>query len=219
MNGGPWSEADIEVLRQLYADTETAEIAARLNRTMSSVYGKANLLGLYKSEQFLKTHCRIQPGQRVGRTGEFQKGHVPANKGQRRPGWHAGNMRATQFKKGRRPHTWKPLGSERLCDGYLQRKVTDTGYPPRDWQPVHVLLWIKHYGPVPPGHAIGFINGDRRDIRIDNLVLLQRVDLMRRNSYHNNYPKEIGLLIQLRGQVIRQINRRHRHEKQDSRSA
>lgn len=31
---------------------------------------------------------------------------------------------------------------------------------------------------------------------------------MRRNSYHTNYPKDVQLLIQLRGAVNRQINKR-----------
>ena len=219
MNGRPWSVPDIATLRRLYAGVATTEIARLLNRSLSSLYGQANLLGLCKSEAYRRTYCQIQLGQVIGRNFQFQKGHVPANKGLRRPGWHAGNMRKTQFKKGQRPHTWKPLGSERLCDGYRQRKVTDTGYPPRDWQPVHVLLWVERYGPIPPGYAVAFINGDKRDIRLDNLVLLSRRDLLNRNSYHNNYPKEIGLLIQLRGQVVRQINRRKRHEAQKKRSA
>ncbi len=214
-----WTDRETSILRREYADTSTIDIAKRLNRSLSSVYSWAHLLGLRKSESYLRAHCRIQPGQRINPSGQFPKGHVPANKGLRRPGWHRGRMRDTQFKNGQRPRTWKPLGSERLCCGYRQRKVTDTGYPPRDWQPVHVLLWVEHYGPVPPGYAIAFINGNKKDIRLDNLVILSRLDLMRRNSYHNNYPKEIGLLIQLRGQVVRQINRRIRHEKQNQRSA
>lgn len=38
---------------------------------------------------------------------------------------------------------------------------------------------------------------------------------MRRNSYHTRYPKEIGLVIQLKGALQRQINKRERDAKQD----
>ncbi len=60
-----------------------------------------------------------------------------------------------------------------------------------------------------------FIDGNKQNLSLDNLALLSRSDLMRLNSYHNRYPKEIARLIQLRGALMRQINKRARHEKQD----
>ncbi|MGH8431787.1 MAG: HNH endonuclease signature motif containing protein, partial [Solimonas sp.] len=93
--------------------------------------------------------------------------------------------------------------------------VTDTGYTPDDYVEVHRLLWEEHFGPIPAGHTVVFRNRDKTNTRIDNLELITRAELMRRNSYHNNYPKEIGRVIQLRGQIVRQINKRARHEKQD----
>ena len=220
MNGRPWSSSEIETLRRDYPDVDTADLCLRLNRSVSSIYGQAHLLGLRKSNSYLRVHCRIQHGQRIGRAGEFPKGHIPANKGLRRPGWSPGRMRETQFKKGQRPHTWKPIGSERLCDGYLQRKVTDTGYPPRDWQPVHVLLWIEHYGPIPRGYAVKFIDGDRRNVVIENLCLVSRADLARLNVMWNRYPRELAEAIQLRGVLRRRLNKRRTvHEEQDQRPA
>ena len=38
--------------------------------------------------------------------------------------------------------------------------------------------------------------------------LMTRAELMKRNSYHNRYPKEVARLVQLRGAVTRQINKR-----------
>lgn len=127
---------------------------------------------------------------------------VPWNKGMK--GLQTGG-RETQFKPGSRPHTWKPIGSERTVDGYLQRKVTDTGYPPRDWQPVHVLLWVEHRGPVPAGHAVRFKDGDRTHIAIDNLELISRAQLMRRNTLHN-LPPELVETIRARSALVRRIN-------------
>ncbi len=104
-----------------------------------------------------------------------------------------------------------PLGSTRLVDGYLYRKVADTRYVPwtRNWIPEHVRLWEKTYGPVPKGHAIAFKNNNRTDIRLDNLERIMRRELMARNTVHN-LPKELASTIQLLGALNRQINGRSR---------
>jgi len=114
------------------------------------------------------------------------------------------------FKKGNSPANRFQIGDEVIRSGYLHRKLCDTGCPRRDWRPVHVLLWEEAYGPVPKGHAIVFVNGDPKDIRLGNLAIVSRADLMRRNHYQRNYPPEICYAIQLRGALVRQINKRER---------
>lgn len=205
------------MLRRDYPDKDTKLLATKLKRTVIGCYQQAQLAGLKKSTAYAerKKARERETLRRAGVPHRFGKGHVPANAGLRRPGYAPGRMRKTQFKKGELPHTWKPIGSERVNDGYLQRKVTDTGYSPRDWVPVHILIWQEAHGPVPPQHTVCFKDKDRTHIAVDNLELLSRQELMRRNSYHTNYPKEIGELIQLRGAIQRQINRRERHAKQN----
>lgn len=114
-------------------------------------------------------------------------------------------MRDTQFKKGQHPHTWRPIGAERYSkEGYLQRKVSDTGYPPRDWVAVHNLLWIEKQGPIPAGHAVAFKDGDKTHIAEENLELISRAELMRRNTIHR-YPEELRDTIMLLGAVKRKV--------------
>ena len=67
---------------------------------------------------------------------------------------------------------------------------------------------------MPPKHAVRFKDGDRTNIAIENLELIHRGNLMRKNSVHN-LPKELVRVVQLRGAVVRQINKRARYEKQD----
>ena len=204
-----WSEIDISQLRRLYATTPTADIARQLDRSASAVYGKAYALGLEKSPGYLASEAagRLQQGDQRGAGTRFQRGSAPHNKGLK--GWQAGgDSERTRFTKGRKPHNWKPVGSERQCkDGYLQRKMTDTGYPPRDWKFVHLMLWEQHHGPLPKGHMIKFKNGDKRDIRIDNLECISRADNMRQNNIHR-LPKELVEVCQLKGRLTRQINKR-----------
>lgn len=38
----------------------------------------------------------------------------------------------------------------------------------------HAYIWEKHYGPLPPGFAIVFIDGDKTNFNINNLIALQR---------------------------------------------
>jgi hypothetical protein len=219
----PWTAKDDALLRSIFADQTNSACAKRLGRTRPSIERRAQLLELSKSAEYLQSPaaCRLRRGDNVGAAFRFKPGQVPPNKGLRRPGWSAGRMAETQFKKGQRGNKFVPIGSHRVNgDGYLDRKIAATGKTNVDWRAVHRLLWEAAHGPVPATHAVCFKAGRKstvlEEITLDALELVSRVDLMRRNSYHTNYPKEIGQLIQLRGAVVRQINKRTRaNEKQD----
>jgi hypothetical protein len=214
-----WDQWEIQFLRNTYPSISTKELARRLGRSVNAVYGRAALMGLHKSAEYLASldACRLRRGDHVGASSRFSRGHVPANKGLRRPGWSPGRMAETQFKPGVRPHTWRPIGSTRFTkDGYLQRKVSDTGYPPRDWVGEHILLWEKAHGPIPKGHALTFKDRNKGNIRLDNLELITRRELMPRNTIHN-YPPELSDVIRLGAALKRQLRRRH--EEQNERSA
>ena len=112
----------------------------------------------------------------TGRTGRFEKGRATWNKGTK--GLTKANV--TSFKKGQKPHNYKPLGSERITkDGYCEVKVSDTG---RRWRPKHVLIYEKHHGKVPKGSAVIFLDGDKRNFDIDNLYLVTRSQLAMLNK-------------------------------------
>lgn len=219
-----WMADEIAILQQRYPDEPGVVLAREFNCSVVVVYRKAKSLGLRKSAAFLSSHQsgRLQAGSQIGINGRFKPGIVPANKGLRRPGYAPGRMAQTQFKKGQRGNNFLAVGSERInSDGYLDRKVSATGYPPTDWKGVHRLVWEAANGPVPPNHAVVFRPGRSSTvaakITLDALELVTRRELMRRNSYHTRYPKEIGLVIQARGQLVRRINKLTEkvNEKQD----
>lgn len=216
----PWTKREVAVMRRDYPDHDTASIAAALKRSVTSVHNRAQILGLRKSVSAISANKRRE-AERLAVAGvpyRFQKGLRPWNTGLK--GLQVGGRaKETQFKKGqlsgKAAQHWMPIGSHRVnADGYLDRKVRDDGLPQRRWVGVHRLIWIEANGPIPPGHSVAFRPGRRttvlEEITLDGLELVSRQELMRRNSYHNNYPKELGLVIQLRGQVTRQINRRER---------
>ncbi len=110
-----------------------------------------------------------------GLDSRFHKGHVPANKGRRMEEYldpdQISRIRATQFWKGHRSSNAFDVGSEVFRgDGYLWRKISE----PDVWRQVHILLWESENGPVPDGMMVTFLNGDRHDIRLENLALITR---------------------------------------------
>jgi hypothetical protein len=221
-----WSAKDDALMRKRYPRESTKSLAAVLRRSVSSVYARADKLGLRKSAEYLASPdaCRLRRGDNIGAKYRFPKGHVPANKGLRRPGWHRGRMRETQFKAGQRGLRWVPIGSTRIVDGYQYTKIRDlrsthrgSGFVPwtMNWKLTHIILWEQANGAVPKGHAVVFKNCDRSDIRLENLECITRRELMARNTVHN-LPKELASTIQLLGALNRQINKRdHGNEKQD----
>lgn len=212
-----WTASELKLLRRLYADTLTADIAARLGIKVTHVYAKARALGLSKSPEHsaalnVKLRAAMLDPNHPGRRSQFRKGMVTWNKGMK--GLQIGGE-ATQFKKGNRPHTWRPLGSDRVSkEGYLQVKLADTGVTRRDYVPVHHLVWELHRGPIPAGYRVTFKDGNKTHIAIDNLELASIADMMRRNSVHN-LPKPLAEVVQLRGALKRKINRIERmtHER------
>ncbi len=221
-----WSPEDDAVMVTRYPHEPTPVIATGLRRTATAVYARAAVLGLSKSPAYLASPaaCRLRRGDHVGAASRFPKGHVPANKGLRRPGWSRGRMKETQFKKGTRQgravDVYKPIGTERISkDGYLERKISEARPFQRRWRAVHRLMWEAENGHVPTGHALVFKNGDKTDVRLDNLECISRRELMARNTVHN-LPAPLPETIQLLGALNRKIRRRAQsREKQDRRSA
>lgn len=52
---GAWSKSDINLLKKLFPNNPTAEIAARLGRPTDAVKKKASRMGLRKSKRYLKS--------------------------------------------------------------------------------------------------------------------------------------------------------------------
>lgn len=227
MKRRPWTKRDLAVIRRDYPNHDTASIAAALKRSLLAVYNRAQILDLHKSTAAVAAQKKIECARlaSAGVPYRFQKGLRPWNTGLK--GLQVGGRaKETQFKKGqlsgKAAQHWMPIGSHRVnADGYLDRKVRDDGPAQNRWVAVHRLVWTKANGPIPAGHVVAFRPGRRttvlEQITLEALELVSRQELMRRNSYHNNYPKEVGRLIQLSGAIQRQINKRERlaREKQD----
>lgn len=214
-----WTKQEIAALRRRYPSTYTRTLVAACKHPLSSIYYMARRLGLKKSAAFLEAE-RGRQGRLLARASaahRFPKGHVPVNKGLRRPGWGPGRMKETQFKKGQISKRWDPelylIGALRVnTDGYVKMKVCNAPGA-RAWRSLHVILWEDEHGPVPKGHCLTFRDRDSLNVCLENIELITRADNMRRNAIHN-LPKPLADTIKLLGHLKRRIR-----EKQDSRSA
>lgn len=206
-SGTPWSEADLAALAKHYPDTPNTVLARIFRRSVRSIYAKANELGIYKTEAYLNEHGGRLDGTQ-GASARFQKGQTPWNKGKHFDS--GGRSVETRFKKGSKPHTWRPIGTERITkDGYLQQKVTDTGCTPRDYRMVHHLVWEEHRGEIPPGHIVVFRDRNPKNLAIDNLECISRAENARRNTIHR-YPPEMKELFRLSGRLKKEVRDREK---------
>lgn len=219
-----WTEPEIIVLRAMYPTHSAREIAHQIGRKTSSVYAKASSLGLRTNPEAVARMARERSSRsdHGGRAHQFQPGHATWNKGVKgstglHPNTAANYFRAGQL-NGRARHLVDPLGTLRInSDGVLERKVTEISGPAhRRWHPISRLVWEAAHGPVPAGHIVVFKPGMRTtvlaEITLDRLDLITRAERMRRNSLHNNYPPQLAKVVQLRGALTRQINRKAKEQ-------
>ncbi len=125
---------------------------------------------------------RKRKGWKTGRTGKFAKGQEPVNKGATcapGTGGRHPNARRTQFQPGERRGVavklYKPIGTERMSkEGYRERKVHD-GMPLQSrWRAVHLIEWEAVNGPIPDGHCLKCVDGDRTNTAHTNWELVSR---------------------------------------------
>ena len=69
-----------EIIKQRYPFEPTKKLADDLNLTLSQVYNRAFLMGIKKDPVYLRS-TQFPAGYLGGKATQFQRGHVPANKG------------------------------------------------------------------------------------------------------------------------------------------
>lgn len=171
-----YTPAQLNFLREAYKKMGRREVAMALNEEFGLSLTEKQVTACLKNHKF-----------RAGRNNQFKKGDAPWNKRVR--GYMGAND--TSFKKGNRPHTWVPVGTERLetKDKYIKVKVGE----PNKWKFKHILTWEKHRGPVPKGKVITFIDGDKTNCNdINNLQAIDRGTLAQFNKRGGSQlPKEL----------------------------
>lgn len=221
-----WTKRDDALLRKHYPKKNTDYLQKLFKCTASSVYQRADKLGLKKDAAYL-----LRKNQRLGRKlanseaskkSRFQKGLIPPNKGMKQTEYMSkegiARTEATRFQKGGLPPTTLHDGAvtirtDKYRDGKTQRQYKWIRIDKAKWVMYHVHIWTKKHGPVPLGKIVIFKDGNSMNCKLSNLKLISLEDNMRRNTIHR-YPAELKSLIRLQGKLKRIIN-----EKQNRRSA
>jgi hypothetical protein len=201
-----WTPEDDELLRKLYPHQATSSFCELFGASVEQTYRRAFKLALYKTAACISTGPGAQTLMRAGAPFRFPKGHVPANKGLRRPGYAPGRMKETQFRKGQVPRNWDPVGTVKFnTDGYLRRKIAD----PNVWEFIHRRVWEDAHGPIPKGHRIWWKDGDHGNCALENLELISGREHMARTTVHT-LPPDLKATVYAVGALNRAISRRKR---------
>ncbi|HDA7041408.1 TPA: HNH endonuclease [Staphylococcus aureus] len=119
-------------------------------------------------------------------------------------------------------HLHKPIGSKKLGQhGYVLIKVDNkTNNQRNNWKLYHHYVWEKYYGEIPPKHAVIFLNGNKKDFRIENLAMItySTLQMMINNNlfYENAELTKTGINIAklLKKQTRRSVKKMKNKEKE-----
>ena len=198
MYGHVYSKEEHEFMKQYIPGHGYREI----QKTFTEKFGWEITLGQIKS--YIGNH-----NLNTGRTGRFEKGLIPANKGQKMSPEIYEKCKGTMFQKGNVPVNHRPVGSERITkDGYIEVKIAE----PNKWRLKHLIIWEEANGPVPPKHCIFFMDNDRTNVTLDNLRVIPRSQLLIMNgrrgfSGHDRDSNEVALTAAQLTEKINQIKR------------
>lgn len=206
-----WTIEEDDLMREKFSDTQTVELCKMLNRNYSSVSGRAYVLGLKKSESFLKSDLsgRLTKLSEGGKVYRYAKGHIPANKGKKMSNEHFEKCKNTMFKKGHLPKNTKEKNGE-ITTRYDNKNRSGRQYKfirisIGKWELFHRYVWEQKHGNIPKGYCLWFKDGNSLNCELENLELITRAENCSRNTIHQ-YPEELKSSIRLLTKVKKKIN-------------
>jgi len=194
-----------DIIRERYPFEPTKKIADDLGLSESSVYNRAFAMGIKKDPVYLRS-TQFPPGYLGGKATQFQKGHAPANKGQKMSTEVYQKVAKTMFKKGSKPMNTQPIGTihQRRDTGgkmYQYIKLADC-----KWQLLNRYTWEMHNGPIPKGMVVVYKDGNYLNNDINNLLMITKKENMARNTIQR-LPKELQQVMRLKCKLINKINK------------
>lgn len=164
---GQYRNWEVKLIRERYEELTQLEIAAKLNRPPSSVKNWLQRNGLKK----------------VTNPTSFKLGNNPWNKGLSGVKWIGGD---TKFKTGNIPKNARKDG-----ELFLRREHKKTIWyikpiGQRNVVPYHRYRWQQINGEIPTSHVIFFADGNPMNIKDENIILIHRSELLKRNRQKND---------------------------------
>lgn len=207
-----FTKEQIKFVGKNYKDKTSQELANLVNQKFETNFTQRQILGL-KNQHKWKT----------GLISRFRKGHEPHNKGKKMSAETKAKLLPTLFKKGHLTKRYRPVGTERIesKDKLIEVKVYTKDYPnncykitrngTEGWIKKHVKVWLDAGREIPKGYNICFLNQNKRDFRIENLVCLSNKELRWLNTHYgwtkdNEVNKAITSIVKLKCKLKEVIN-------------
>lgn len=178
-----WTDEVINFMIENYKGKDNIELANLLNE-------KFNLDTNGDRVSNVKANLKRRKGidLRTGiNRGCIKKGNIPANKGKKWSEYlteeQQERAKKTCFKRGNKPPNHREIGEERTTkEGYTEIKVKD-GCLNDNWELKHRYIYKKHFGKIPEGYNVIFLDGDRKNFDISNLKAIKKShDLIMNNN-------------------------------------
>ncbi len=167
----------LKFLKTNYKKMFVPELTLTFNKTFSALRTEGAIKSTLSRNNF-----------KSGRTGFFPKGNKPWNTGTK----GVCKPNSGSFKKGNVPGNIRPIGSERICpkDGFILVKINEVNQHTKKktrFKHKHVVIWEKENGSVPKGCVVAFKDSNKENCELENLMLINRAELLRLNI--NQYKK------------------------------
>lgn len=155
------SSEQLEWLKSFLPVTDYSILLELLKQKYGVSLTKKQIISLFSKKG-------MKSGVHVG----AKKGHT-YNIGKKLSKEHREKISHVMFQKGRESHNRKPVGAEHVCsNGYIIVKVAE----PNTWRAKHHVEWEKHYEPIKKNEVIIFLDGDKANCKIDNLMVITKAE-------------------------------------------
>ena len=208
MGKNKYSNEVINYLIDNHKGKTLIELADMINKKFNMNITNRDV-GNLKSRLKRRKGINLDPAVNDGR---YRKGIVPANKGKKWDEYltkeQQEKAKTTCFKKGNIPPNRREVGEERITeDGYVMIKIQD-GKLNKNWILKHRYIYEQHYGKIPEGYNVIFLDGNRQNTDISNLKLVSKYeDLIMNNNNLFSKDKEITETGTIIANVIGKTNR------------
>ena len=194
-----------DIIKERYPFEPTKKIADDLNLKASQVYYRAFAMRIKKDPVYLRS-IQFPKGYLGGKATQFQRGHVPPNKGQKMSKEVYEKVSATMFKKGSVPSNTQPVGTINKRQDTNGKFYSYIKVANQNWQLLNRYLWEQNFGKIPPGMIVIFKDNNEDNFEISNLELISKKENMQRNSMHQ-YPLEIKQILILKNKLIKKTTK------------
>ena len=176
-------------IRKHYLKLPIKTLATNMNRSYNGVMGRIEAMGLKIPEEVIQRNKQLS---------YFKRGQEAFNKGMKQTDYMTPEQiertKATQFRKGNKPHNTKEDGVISIRPDSRGIKYKWIRISKANWQMLHVVRWEEVNGPVPEGKILRAKDGNSMNADPKNWEPISRAEHLEKNSGALNLPDSMVAL-------------------------